>query len=402
MPTKRALDFIHSKDPLQYPDKKASKPLMEKRRRARINHSLAQLKSLIIDPNTTEKSRQSKLEKADILELTVRHLHEIKRRQRTVSLLEGRNPRRKFEIGYTECAREVDLFLSSLVDSTVNSELHRRLTQHLSRRLHDLKNIEPIKETVNTCETEESSISSSSHTKNSENQTVLPEHYPPSEPGIQAKTPEKENFYKHYTSECDTTATNLSTSLSSSNNINLLKEQSTGHSQVSSSSAESITFDESNGYRSTSSSPNVFEPKELPRMIEACDPFDGHPKTPIETIVSSELALREKMHQNFKQIPLVPKHLPNGEWALVLPHDMTENEVQNFSAFKLVLPSAFPDLEQERLQPEPLNMSNTSNSENEMNSDQYFSRTYGEPSNNFRFRENFDCNLNSQCVWRPW
>ncbi|KFM80255.1 Protein deadpan, partial [Stegodyphus mimosarum] len=76
MPTKRNRELMDLK---HGSGKKASKPLMEKRRRARINHCLAQLKSLVVDPNTTERSRQTKLEKADILELTVRHLHEIKR-----------------------------------------------------------------------------------------------------------------------------------------------------------------------------------------------------------------------------------------------------------------------------------------------------------------------------------
>ena len=46
-----------------------SKPLTEKRRRARINYSLSNLKALILDSS----SRNSKLEKADILELTVRY-----------------------------------------------------------------------------------------------------------------------------------------------------------------------------------------------------------------------------------------------------------------------------------------------------------------------------------------
>lgn len=53
---------------------------MEKRRRARINQSLAILKALILESakNNNNKStegqpKHTKLEKADILELTVRH-----------------------------------------------------------------------------------------------------------------------------------------------------------------------------------------------------------------------------------------------------------------------------------------------------------------------------------------
>uniref|UniRef100_A0A8C7WXJ7 BHLH domain-containing protein n=1 Tax=Oryzias sinensis TaxID=183150 RepID=A0A8C7WXJ7_9TELE len=50
----------------------SSKPIMEKRRRARINESLAQLKSLILDALKKDSCRHSKLEKADILEMTAK------------------------------------------------------------------------------------------------------------------------------------------------------------------------------------------------------------------------------------------------------------------------------------------------------------------------------------------
>lgn len=66
--------------------KRANKPLMEKRRRARINQSLAVLKALILEAANQRSgsavgangatgggAKHAKLEKADILELTVRH-----------------------------------------------------------------------------------------------------------------------------------------------------------------------------------------------------------------------------------------------------------------------------------------------------------------------------------------
>ncbi|KAI8500470.1 oxysterol-binding protein hes1 [Branchiostoma belcheri] len=54
----------------------SSKPLMEKRRRARINNSLNELKNLILDTykNDVNSSSHSKLEKADILEIAVKHV----------------------------------------------------------------------------------------------------------------------------------------------------------------------------------------------------------------------------------------------------------------------------------------------------------------------------------------
>ncbi|KAJ4445363.1 hypothetical protein ANN_07168, partial [Periplaneta americana] len=59
------------------------KPLMEKRRRARINQSLNELKKLLLDGNTSKKegSRPTKLEKADILEMTVQHLQRLHQQQ---------------------------------------------------------------------------------------------------------------------------------------------------------------------------------------------------------------------------------------------------------------------------------------------------------------------------------
>lgn len=58
-------------------ERKSNKPIMEKKRRARINHCLNQLKALILETDN-ERSRHSKLEKADILEMTVRYLQTLR------------------------------------------------------------------------------------------------------------------------------------------------------------------------------------------------------------------------------------------------------------------------------------------------------------------------------------
>ncbi|XP_022054463.2 transcription factor HES-2.1 [Acanthochromis polyacanthus] len=57
--------------------RKTLKPLLEKRRRARINDSLNHLKSLILPLVGKGNARYSKLEKADILEMTVRFLRDL-------------------------------------------------------------------------------------------------------------------------------------------------------------------------------------------------------------------------------------------------------------------------------------------------------------------------------------
>ncbi|XP_075394220.1 transcription factor HES-3 [Tenrec ecaudatus] len=56
--------------------RKISKPLMEKKRRARINLSLEQLKSLL-EKHYSHQIRKRKLEKADILELSVKYLESL-------------------------------------------------------------------------------------------------------------------------------------------------------------------------------------------------------------------------------------------------------------------------------------------------------------------------------------
>uniref|UniRef100_UPI00358E5B97 transcription factor HES-5-like n=1 Tax=Myxine glutinosa TaxID=7769 RepID=UPI00358E5B97 len=60
--------------------RKIRKPLIEKKRRDRINELLTQLKTIILENMKSEPLPQSKLEKADILELTVKFLGEIQYR----------------------------------------------------------------------------------------------------------------------------------------------------------------------------------------------------------------------------------------------------------------------------------------------------------------------------------
>ncbi|KAI8502302.1 hypothetical protein Bbelb_198900 [Branchiostoma belcheri] len=63
----------------------SSKPIMEKRRRARINESLNQLKTLILEAQGKGTPSHSKLENADILDMTVKRLRELQRRQQELA-----------------------------------------------------------------------------------------------------------------------------------------------------------------------------------------------------------------------------------------------------------------------------------------------------------------------------
>ncbi|KAL1491241.1 hypothetical protein ABEB36_011866 [Hypothenemus hampei] len=108
------------------PIRRANKPLMEKRRRARINQSLAALKTLILDSAKADNTKHSKLEKADILELTVRHFQ----RHRSLDV-KGIN---QYKAGYSDCVREVQRYLETPDAQTmtvIDSGVRQRLLRHL-------------------------------------------------------------------------------------------------------------------------------------------------------------------------------------------------------------------------------------------------------------------------------
>jgi hypothetical protein len=110
--------------------RRATKPIMEKRRRARINSSLNELKSLILDALNKDPSRHSKLEKADILEMTVRHLQNMQRQQMVLEMARDPGVVNKFRAGFTECATEVSRYVNKI--DGVDGGTKQRLLNHLS------------------------------------------------------------------------------------------------------------------------------------------------------------------------------------------------------------------------------------------------------------------------------
>jgi hairy-and-enhancer-of-split protein len=90
---------------------------MEKRRRARINNCLNDLKGILLEAMRKDPARHSKLEKADILELTVRHLQNVQRNQLAVAMATDPTVLHRFKNGFSECATEVsggDMVTSSV------------------------------------------------------------------------------------------------------------------------------------------------------------------------------------------------------------------------------------------------------------------------------------------------
>merc|ERR1712244_205706 len=126
----------HDDEPMSrtYQYRKVMKPLLERKRRARINNCLDELKDLMVYALQSEGESISKLEKADVLELTVKHLRKLKRQQMLAV-----NPSLdmdRFRAGYTTCATEVSRTLASTgVDISIGS----RLMSHLGHKLNNIE-----------------------------------------------------------------------------------------------------------------------------------------------------------------------------------------------------------------------------------------------------------------------
>ncbi|KXJ25595.1 transcription factor HES-1 [Exaiptasia diaphana] len=110
--------------------RKAKKPLMEKMRRARINDSLNELKTLVLDLLNKDASRYSKMEKADILEMTVSYLRAT---HRSDSRLQDMKSLAEFRAGFNQCANEVSKNLSSSPNS---DHVREKLMSHLASSCH--------------------------------------------------------------------------------------------------------------------------------------------------------------------------------------------------------------------------------------------------------------------------
>merc|ERR1712109_257539 len=129
---------IHMEDPPmsrthQY--RKVMKPLLERKRRARINKCLDDLKDLMVFALQSEGESITKLEKADVLELTVRHLQKLKRQQQLQA-----NPSLdmdRYRAGYTACAAEVSRFMASVPG--VNVVMGTRLMGHLGSSISGME-----------------------------------------------------------------------------------------------------------------------------------------------------------------------------------------------------------------------------------------------------------------------
>ncbi|XP_070819527.1 hairy-related 5 [Chaetodon trifascialis] len=98
------------------PRKRISKPLMEKRRRERINHSLETLRLLMLENTRSEKLKNPKVEKAEILESVVHFLKTGKEVEKGHRAREQRPTcarQHSYQDGMRSCLLRVSHFIAS-------------------------------------------------------------------------------------------------------------------------------------------------------------------------------------------------------------------------------------------------------------------------------------------------
>ncbi|XP_017484195.1 PREDICTED: hairy/enhancer-of-split related with YRPW motif protein-like [Rhagoletis zephyria] len=110
--------------------RKKRRGVIEKKRRDRINSSLTELKRLV--PSAYEKQGSAKLEKAEILQLTVEHLKNIQSKGiESFSYDPQRFAMDYHIIGFRECAAEVARYLVTIEGMDIQDPLRLRLMSHL-------------------------------------------------------------------------------------------------------------------------------------------------------------------------------------------------------------------------------------------------------------------------------
>ncbi|XP_069107118.1 transcription factor HES-5-like [Argopecten irradians] len=103
--------------------RQSNKPLTERKRREKINNFLSQLKTLILQKTDRKENEHCRLEKADILEMTVQYLQK--------DIPTGHSKNSDYMSGFSRCQEEVFRLLNQ--DVSVNNDVKMRLFYHLSR-----------------------------------------------------------------------------------------------------------------------------------------------------------------------------------------------------------------------------------------------------------------------------
>ncbi|XP_016298234.1 hairy-related 13 [Sinocyclocheilus anshuiensis] len=108
-------------------DRKTRKPIVEKKRRARINESLQDLRRTLLSDNDL----QTRMENAEVLELTVKRVENILQNRSKEAEAVNQEASERFAAGYIQCMHEVHNFVSTCpgIDATVAAELLNHLLE---------------------------------------------------------------------------------------------------------------------------------------------------------------------------------------------------------------------------------------------------------------------------------
>ncbi|KAL3862508.1 hypothetical protein ACJMK2_008468 [Sinanodonta woodiana] len=86
--------------------RKIKKPIIEKKRRDRINHSLEELKCILVENFRKTDTPISRLDKADILEMTVKYIHQLQKQVNASTAERDDTIAKEYKTGYAECTGE--------------------------------------------------------------------------------------------------------------------------------------------------------------------------------------------------------------------------------------------------------------------------------------------------------
>ncbi|KAK3753288.1 hypothetical protein QZH41_015226 [Actinostola sp. cb2023] len=119
--------------------RKKRRGLIEKKRRDRINSCLTELRRLV--PAAVDKQGSAKLEKAEILQLTVEHLRNLRNIAKCETVL---NKSADFRaVGFRECLDEVASYLHNFQDPSCKDDQRVQMLSHLNTLISHRLNASP-------------------------------------------------------------------------------------------------------------------------------------------------------------------------------------------------------------------------------------------------------------------
>jgi len=119
-----------------YQYRKVMKPMLERKRRARMNKCVDELKELMVGVCSDDGEPITKLEKADVLDLTLSHLKNLQKHNALKITATSRNAENYLN-GFRHCSNEVIKFINTLPG--VDLSVSKNLLCHLSNIDHSLE-----------------------------------------------------------------------------------------------------------------------------------------------------------------------------------------------------------------------------------------------------------------------